>query len=103
MGMRLTLVDSLYSKYQYAPFYFSLFLFSSQERSLENLPSLSPNIACQFVRLVECLMGIPPRIDCLKYICDHLLVSDLNDVKFVAAPSALETSVSAFEGQLVFI
>ena len=53
------------------------------------------------MRLVECLMGIPPRIDCLKYICDHLLVSDLNDVKYVAAPSALETSVSAFEGQSV--
>lgn len=45
-------------------------------------------------------MGSPPRIDCLKYVCDHLLVSDLNDVKYVAAASALETSVSVFEGDV---
>ena len=80
-----------------------LFPFPSQERFLENLPSLSPNIACQFVRLLELLMGIPPRVDCLKYICDHLLVSDLNEVKYVAAAGALETSVSAFEGQLLYV
>ena len=73
----------------------------SQERSSENLPRLPPNIACLFVRLVECLMGSPPRIDCLKYVCDHLLVSDLNDVKYVAAASAMETSVSVFEGEVL--
>ena len=70
-----------------------------QERSLERLPPLSPNIACQFVRLVELLLGSPPRLDCLRYVCDHLLVSDVNDLKLVTGPAMLETSVSVFDGK----
>ena len=70
-----------------------------QERSLERLPALSPNIACNFVRLVELLLGLPPRLDCLRNVCDHLLVSDINDLKLVAGPAQLETSISALDGE----
>ena len=72
-----------------------------QERSLERLPALSPIIACYFVRLVELLVGCPPRLDCLYYVCDHLLVSDINELKLVTGPASLETSVSVFDGEQV--
>ena len=75
------------------------FYYFNQERSLERLPALSPNIACHFVRLVELLVGLPPRLDCLRYVCDHLLVSDINDLKLVAGPALLETSISVFDGK----
>ena len=70
-----------------------------QDRSLDRLPALSPNIACQFVRLVELLVGLPPRLDCLRCVCEHLLVSDINDLKLVAGPAPLETSISVFDGE----
>ena len=72
----------------------------SQERALEGLDPLSPSIACQYVRLVECLLGFPPNLDYLRYVCDHLLVSDLNEVKFVASHGLLETSISVFTGTM---
>ena len=65
-----------------------------QERSLEKLPPLPRPIVVLFVRLIECLLGSPPREDCLRYICDHLLVSDLNEVKFVSTPGAMDTSIT---------
>ena len=76
-----------------------LLLCHEQERSLERLPALSPNIACHFVRLVELLLGSPPRLDCLRYVCDHLLVSDMNDLKLVSGPARLETSISVIDGK----
>ena len=35
------------------------------------------------VRMVELLIGDPPQLHYLKYICDHLLLPDLNEVKIV--------------------
>ena len=70
------------------------FFFFVQERSLEKLPPLPRPIVVLFVRLIECLLGSPPREDCLRYICDHLLVSDLNEVKFVSTPGAMDTSIT---------
>ena len=69
-----------------------------QERSLENLSPLPPNIACLLVRLIECLLANPPQLDCVKYICDYLLVSDLNNVKFVVGNGLLDASMSVFDG-----
>ena len=43
-------------------------------------------------------MGSPPDQACLRYVSDHLLVSDLNEVKFVTAPGPMDTSISAFDG-----
>lgn len=72
----------------------------TQERSLEKLPPLPRPIVVLFVRLIECLLGSPPREDCLRYICDHLLVSDLNEVKFVSTPGTMDTSITnAFSEQ----
>ena len=77
-----------------------VFLFPVQERSLEKLPPLPRPIVVLFVRLIECLLGSPPREDCLRYICDHLLVSDLNEVKFVSTPGTMDTSITnAFSEQ----
>lgn len=76
-------------------------LWYNQERSLERLPSLSPNIACHFVRLIELLLGSPPNPDCLRYVCEHLLVSDINDLKLVTGPALMETSISVFDGEQV--
>ena len=53
------------------------------------------------MRLVELLVGCPPRLDYLHYVCDHLLVSDINDLKLVTGPASLETSVSVFDGEQV--
>lgn len=69
-------------------------MYTSQERSLEKLPPLPPPIVQQFIRLMESLLGYPPKEDCLRYICDHLLVSDLNEVKFVSTPGMMETSIT---------
>ena len=65
-----------------------------QERSLEKHRSLPPAIVQRFVGLMECLLGSPPKEDCLRYICDHLLVSDLNEVKYVSTPGVMETSIT---------
>ena len=70
----------------------------TQERSLERLTPLSPTITCRFVCLCECLLGSPPDQACLRYVSDHLLVSDLNEVKFVTPPGPMDTSISAFDG-----
>ena len=78
---------------------FSVSPSNAQERSLDKLPPLPPDITMLFVRLVECLLDFPPQLDCLRYVCDHLLVSDLNEVKFVVGGNMLETSVSVFDGQ----
>ena len=75
-------------------------LHTYQERSLDNLPPLPPTITAHFVRLCECLLGSPPDLNCLRYISDHLLVSDLNDLKFFATPNALDTSITIIDGRL---
>ncbi len=72
-----------------------------QDRSLDSLPALPPPITAHFVRLCECLLGSPPDQDCLRYISDNLLVSDLNDVKFVTPPGAFDTSITIFDGVFV--
>ncbi len=72
-----------------------------QERSQESeLDKLSAEIHGHLVRLIELLVGSPPQLDCLQYVCDHLLVSDLNDVKFVSGANQLETSMSAYDGEV---
>ena len=71
----------------------------SQERSLEKLPPLPPSISTYFVRLIELIMQSSLRLDCIRYICDHLLVSDINDLKFISSPSAMDASVTMFDGE----
>ncbi len=44
-------------------------------------------------------MGSPPDRECLRYISDNLLVSDLNDVKFLNPPGAFDTSITLFDGK----
>jgi len=39
-----------------------------------------------FVRLVTCLLGEPIILDHLSYVCEHLLVSGINEVKFISPP-----------------
>jgi hypothetical protein len=56
---------------------------------------LDSRIAMMFVRLVGLLLGDPPSQDCLKYIWDHLLLPELNDLKIVrgsASESLIETT-----------
>ena len=53
-----------------------------------------------FVRLVSLLLGDPPDIYCLKYIWDHLLLPDLNDLKILRGAGTLEATISFVEGTL---
>ena len=69
-----------------------------QERSLENMSPLPPSIACMFVRLVTCLLGEPIILDHLSYVCEHLLVSGINDVKYITPPGILDHHISAVPG-----
>ena len=58
-------------------------------------------MAKMFVRLVELLLGSPPRLDCLKYVCDHLLLPDVNEVKLVrgSVVGPLEETIGMMEGE----
>lgn len=75
---------------------------SIQERSQGRLEPLEGKVAGMFVRLVELLLGSPPRLDCLKYVCDHLLLPDLNDVKLVRGSPVgpLEETIGIIEGEI---
>ena len=68
-----------------------------QERLTENVPSLPADIVKQYVNLVGLMFGSPPNLECFSHICDHLLVPDLNDVKFVSL-SRQDSSFSLLEG-----
>lgn len=46
------------------------------------------------VRMVELLIGDPPQRDCLKYVCDHLLLPDLNEVKLVRGSGSVDNGVA---------
>ena len=72
-----------------------------QERLLDHLGPLEGAVAKMFVRLVELLLGSPPRLDCLKYVCDHLLLPDVNEVKLVRGLVAdpLEETIGIMEGE----
>lgn len=78
------------------------FIFILKERSLENLPPLPPSIACMFIRLITCLLGEPLDMNHLILVCNHLLVSDINEVKYVLPPGKMEASVSAYDGKKPF-
>ena len=66
---------------------------------MDSLPSLDGPIALMFVRLIELLLGDPPKLDYLKYVWDHLLLPDLNKVGVVRGASAqLDSSASLIEG-----
>lgn len=68
-----------------------------QERLTENMSSLPANIVKLYVNLIGLLFGSPPNLECFHSVCDHLLVPDLNDVKFVSL-SKQESSFTLLEG-----
>ena len=70
-----------------------------QERLTENLPPLPADIVKLYINLVGLLFGSPPNLECFSRICDHLLVPDLNDVKFVSL-SRQDSAFSLLEGNL---
>lgn len=73
-------------------------LLISKERSVQDtLPIFPLKISMHLVRLLQCLTGQPPLLECLTHICNHLLVPDVNDVKLVNATSVLESSIVAFD------
>ena len=61
----------------------------------ENLPPLPADIVKLYMNLVGLLFGSPPNLDCFNRVCDHLLVPDLNDVKFL---SRQDSAFSLLEG-----
>jgi len=61
------------------------------------MPPLPASIVKLYVNLIGLLFGSPPNLECFHSICDHLLVPDLNDVKFVSL-SKQDTSFSLLEG-----
>lgn len=64
----------------------------------ENLPPLPADIVKTYMNLVGLLFGSPPSTECFRYICDHLLMPDLNDVKFVSLSK--QDSFTLLEGNV---
>jgi len=68
----------------------------------ENLPPLPADIVKLYMNLVGLLFGSPPNLDCFNRICDHLLVPDLNDVKFLSRQDSAFSLLEGIRDLLVF-